>query len=70
VSGNLINTTFTYDANGNQTGGNGLSLTYASFNKPTSITRGTTTIGFAHDPEHQRFKQIAPRIGAGWWKRS
>jgi RHS repeat-associated protein len=60
VSGSLINTTFTYDANGNQTGGNGLSLTYASFNKPSSITRGTTTIGFAHDPEHQRFKQIAP----------
>jgi hypothetical protein len=35
-------------------------FTYASFNKPASITRGTTTIGFNHDPEHQRYKQVAP----------
>ena len=31
ISGSVVNTTFTYDANGNQTGGNGLTLTYASF---------------------------------------
>ena len=31
ISGSVINTTFAYDANGNQTGGNGLTLTYASF---------------------------------------
>jgi uncharacterized protein RhaS with RHS repeats len=60
VAGSVINTSFSYDANGNQTGGNGLAITYASFNKPTSITRGTTTIGFNHDPEHQRYKQVAP----------
>ena len=29
ISGSVINTTFSYDANGNQTGGNGLTLTYA-----------------------------------------
>ena len=29
ISGSVVNTTFTYDANGNQTGGNGLTLTYA-----------------------------------------
>jgi len=28
------------------------SVAYASYNKPTSITRGTTSIGFSHDPEH------------------
>ena len=33
----VINTTFSYDANGNLTSGNGLSLTYASFNKPETI---------------------------------
>jgi RHS repeat-associated protein len=60
VTGSVINTTFTYDANGNQTGGNGLAVNYASFNKPNSISRGTTTIGFAHDPQHQRYKQTAP----------
>ena len=31
ISGSVVNTTFTYDANGNQAGGNGLTLTYASF---------------------------------------
>jgi RHS repeat-associated protein len=60
VAGSVINTSFSYDANGNQTGGNGLAITYASFNKPATITRGTTTIGFNHDPEHQRYKQVAP----------
>jgi RHS repeat-associated protein len=60
ISGSVINTTFSYDSNGNLIGGNGLSYSYASFNKPTQITRGTTTISFDHDPEHQRFKQIAP----------
>ena len=59
ISGSVINTTFSYDANGNMTGGNGLSLTYASFNKPETITRGSALISFAHDSEHQRFKQIS-----------
>jgi hypothetical protein len=60
ITGSIINTSFSYDANGNVTGGNGLTYAYASFNKPTQITRGTTTISFDHDPEHQRFKQMAP----------
>jgi RHS repeat-associated protein len=42
------------------TAGNGLTVAYASYNKPTSITRGISTIGFSHDPEHQRFQQVAP----------
>ena len=42
------------------TAGNGLTVSYASYDKPTSITRGTSTIGFSHDPEHQRFQQVAP----------
>ena len=59
ISGSVINTTFSYDANGNLTSGNGLSLTYASFNKPETIARGSALISFAHDSEHQRFKQIS-----------
>jgi len=51
---------FTYDAKGNMTAGNGLTVSYSSYDKPTSITRGTTTVGFSHDPEHQRFQQTAP----------
>jgi hypothetical protein len=41
------------------TSGNGLTIAYTPFNKPETITRGTHQIGFAHDPEHQRFKQVA-----------
>jgi RHS repeat-associated protein len=60
ISGSLINTTFTYDAKGNMTAGNGLTVAYASYNKPTTITRGTNSLFFSHDPEHQRYQQIAP----------
>jgi RHS repeat-associated protein len=51
---------FAYDANGNQTSGLGRTIGYTSFNKPSSIAHGTSTLGFFHDPEHQRFKQTAP----------
>jgi hypothetical protein len=59
ISSGVINTTFSYDPNGNMVSGNGLAITYTAFNKPETITRGANTIGFAHDTEHQRFKQIA-----------
>jgi hypothetical protein len=35
--------------------GNGLTYTYTAFNKPATITRGTASISFDHDPEHQRY---------------
>jgi hypothetical protein len=60
ISGGSINTTFTYDAKGNMTAGNGLTVAYTSYDKPSSITRGSNTLTFAHDPEHQRFKQVGP----------
>ena len=57
ITGSTINTTFTYDANGNQTDGLGRSISYTSYNKPASITQGSTTLFFSHDPDHQRFKK-------------
>jgi hypothetical protein len=36
--GSVVNTTVSYNANGNQVAGDGLTLTYASFNKPAPIT--------------------------------
>jgi hypothetical protein len=42
------------------TAGNGLSIAYASYNEPSSITCGTNTLLFSHDPEHQCFRQVAP----------
>jgi RHS repeat-associated protein len=60
ITGSVYNTSFTYDANGNQTAGLGRSITYTSFNKPASITQGSSTLFFSHDPDRQRFKQAAP----------
>ncbi len=60
ISGGSISTTFSYDADGNQTSGLGRSLVYTSYNKPSSITQGTRTISFLDDTEHQRFRQVTP----------
>jgi RHS repeat-associated protein len=61
ISGATINTTFAYDPNGNQTAGLGRTISYTSFNKPSAITNGSSTLNFSHDIDHQRFKQqIAP----------
>jgi hypothetical protein len=57
ISNGNINTTFTYDSNGNQTQGLGRSISYTSFNKPSSIKQGTGTLNFSHDVGHQRYKQ-------------
>jgi RHS repeat-associated protein len=61
ISGGTINATFAYDPNGNQTSGLGRTISYTSFNKPSAITNGSSTLNFSHDIDHQRFKQqIAP----------
>lgn len=52
--------TFTYDGIGNQTAELGRSISYTSYNKPSSITQGSATLFFSHDIDHQRFKQRAP----------
>jgi hypothetical protein len=41
------------------TSGNGLTVTYTPFNKPTTITRGTASISFDNDPEHQRYSLLS-----------
>jgi RHS repeat-associated protein len=60
ISGGTVSTSFTYDPNGNQTSGLGRSISYTSYNKPASITQGSSTLFFSHDIDHQRFKQVAP----------
>lgn len=60
ISGSTINTTFSYDPNGNQTAGLGRTVTYTSYNKPSAITQGARTISFNHAVDHQRFKQVTP----------
>jgi RHS repeat-associated protein len=58
ISGGVISTTFTYDPNGNELTGNGRATTWTSYNKPASITQGSSTISFLDGPDHQRFKQV------------
>jgi RHS repeat-associated protein len=61
IAGGTITTSFSYDANGNQTSGLGRTTTWTSYNKPASITQGASTISFLDDPDHQRFQQITPQ---------
>jgi hypothetical protein len=42
------------------TSGNGLTIAYTSYGKTSSISRGSNTLTFEHDSEHQRFKQVGP----------
>jgi RHS repeat-associated protein len=60
VVAGTINSTFSYDLNGNQTAGLGRSISYTSYNKPSSIAQGSSTLFFSDDIDHQRFKQQAP----------
>ena len=50
--------TYAYDSNGNLTGGDGRTLSYTSFDKPHTITKGTgQTVKFAYDGERARYKR-------------
>ena len=58
-----INSTFSYDANGNVTGGNNRVYTYFSFNKPLQISQATTYQNFLYDTDHARIWRAAPEGG-------
>lgn len=55
--------TYFYDANGNQISGASRTITYASFNKPLQISRGTTSSTFAYDADHAPMTEIAVAEG-------
>jgi uncharacterized protein RhaS with RHS repeats len=58
-----INSTFTYDANGNLSTGLGRGHSYYSFNKPNQISQGSVYQNFLYDTEHARFWKAAPEGG-------
>jgi hypothetical protein len=58
-----INSTFTYDPNGNQTAGLGRTHYYYSFNKPNQIWQGSVYQTFLYDTEHVRFWKATPEGG-------
>jgi len=56
--GATVLTSYSYDANGNMTGGDGRHIDWTSFNKAAQITKGTASISFAYDADHNRVKQV------------
>lgn len=51
------NRTYCYDQNGNMISGDGRTITYAPFNKPSVITKGANTSRFWYGPSRARFKR-------------
>ena len=50
--------TYVYDANGNNTSGDGRTIEYTTFDKPYEITRDGHTVTFAYGPERSRYRRI------------
>lgn len=47
-----------YDANGNMISGNGRTIQWSSFNKPTQITQNGRSATFSYGPDRARFKKV------------
>ena len=55
-----LNTTYSYDANGNMISGSGRTLTWTSFNKVATITQGAVNMSYEYGPDRGRIKQTGP----------
>ena len=49
---------YTYDANGNMTGGDERAITWTSFNKPSQISAATSQSTFLYGPDRARIQQV------------
>jgi len=49
--------TYTYDCNGNNRAGDGRTIQYSVFDKPTSISKGSFTSTFNYDPDRAYYKR-------------
>ncbi len=59
VTGTTIGArTYSYDNNGNMTSGGGRSITYSTFDKPLSISKGNHTTSFQYGPQRARYKRV------------
>src|SRR5262249_2079 len=48
----------TYDGNGNMSSGDGRSIAWTSFNKPTSISSPSVSLNYSYDAGFDRFKTV------------
>lgn len=53
------NLNFSYDLNGNMLNGNGKTIIWTSFNKPSSIENSQNSIQFSYDAHLERFKEVS-----------
>ncbi len=51
--------TYTYDANGNMTGGGGRTITWTAFNQVATIVKGGYTSTFSFGASHERVKHVS-----------
>lgn len=49
---------YTYDENGNNETGDGRSITYSTFDKPTNISKGSHQTSFAYGPDRARYRRV------------
>ncbi len=49
---------YSYDANGNMTSGDGRTIQWSSFNKPTQIIRNGRSATFSYGPDRARYKKV------------
>lgn len=55
--------TYDYDANGNNISGDGRTIDYTVFDKPSSMTKGSFTIEFEYGPDRARYKRTDTETG-------
>ncbi len=61
--GGSKNTSFTYDANGNQLTGNGRTITYTSFNKPDQVSKAGNETNMTYGPGRELIRQVETTDG-------
>ncbi len=54
-----VNATYVYNNNGNMQTGNGRTIAWSSYNKPTQITKGNNIVSFSYGPDRARYQQVA-----------
>ena len=53
---------YSYDANGNLTSGNDRSISWSSYNKPITLSKGSSSVQFKYNPDRSRYLKDADGV--------